>query len=125
MKTLVLLFAFLFGTAFAIAESEEDKDPEDHSDEMGRTYYEDGESVKEVFTYKEVQSFNPNKPEEGIQIEEVKDGAYFKYYENGQLKKMGTYNDGEKHGEFTYYDEEGNKVRTAHFEEGEEIEEVE
>lgn len=35
------------------------------------------------------------------------DGEYRKYYNNGNIKKIGNYYDGSKHGEFMYYNENG------------------
>jgi hypothetical protein len=93
--------------------------PDVHPEDMGRTYHDEEQTmVKEVYSFKEVQRFNPRRPEEGIQIDEVKDGAYFRYYKNGQLEVMGTFHDGKKHGAFRYFDEDGKEVKTVRFSEG-------
>lgn len=128
MRYLSLILVFCLALPLFAEEGQEkdkDKDPDDHPEEMGRTYYDDGETVKEVYSYKEVQRFNPDEPQEGVQIEEVKNGIYFHYHENGELKIMGNYHDGEKEGEFTHFNEEGEEIKVIIYEEGEKVEEIE
>lgn len=84
------------------------------SGQAGRSYYDEEEKiVKEVYSVREVQKFNPRDKNPDVKVVFVKHGAYFKYYESGQLKKSGNYNNDKKDGEWTYYDEEGNIIRTV------------
>lgn len=125
MKTFIWFISTLFLTGLVLAEEPEQPElnPSNLPADMGRTFFDDEEQiVKEVYSYKEVQRFNPERPEEGITFEEVKDGQYFRYYENGRLEVMGTYSDGEKNGKFRYFDEEGNELESIIYNNGQKVE---
>ena len=48
-------------------------------------------------------------------------GVAVEYHDNGQLSFKGNYKDGELHGLFEYFDEEGNLTETVTYENGVEV----
>lgn len=112
MKKLIL-FSFIFSmmATFSFAQ---------HGSDDGKTYYDDAHTkLKEVYSYKEVNTFNPNDPEMKMETVTKKHGPYFYYYESGKLKISGNYKDDKKHGEWKYYDEEGNITKVETYKNGE------
>jgi antitoxin component YwqK of YwqJK toxin-antitoxin module len=110
MKNLFLVGALiLFFTNIQAQHIEGDK---------GKTYYDSAKTkVKEIYTYSE--SFDPmTMKSNGTK----KDGAYFKYFENGKLEITGYYKKDKKSGLWKYYDIQGNIVRTENYLNGELVE---
>lgn len=54
---------------------------------------------------------NGNKKNEFILIGIFPEGVFQSWYENGQLKEIGEYKDGDKIGVWKYYDENGNLIK--------------
>jgi antitoxin component YwqK of YwqJK toxin-antitoxin module len=77
--------------------------------DSGKSYYDaDKTKPKEVFSFKEKTSFDPNNPSAPKTVTKLKHGPYFFYYENGKLKISGSYKDDKKQGEWKNYDANGN-----------------
>jgi antitoxin component YwqK of YwqJK toxin-antitoxin module len=73
----------------------------------GRTYYDaDKTQLKEAYM---MQSVNGSV---------VKQGSYFMYYQNGKLQVSGNYKNGQKNGDWKYYDESGKLIRTEKYSDG-------
>lgn len=110
MKSPMYLFVLMFAIpAFTQAQ---------HIDsETGKTYYDKAKTkLKEVYSYQEVTIYNPMEPEGTKQINK-KHGPYFMYYRSGQVKIAGEYNKGEKHGNWIYYDKNGNMTKVEKYKE--------
>jgi len=113
MKKLHLLL-FLITTCLATSAF-----AQDIAGDNGKTYYDAAKTKpKEVFSYTEVYTINPNDPKHPA-VGHQKEGPYFLYYETGKLKISGQYKMDKKEGDWKYYDEKGKLTKTEKYAAGE------
>ena len=86
----------------------------------GKTYYDTGRTkMKEVYSYKEVNTFNINGDHTVANVSQKKHGPYFYYYESGKLKISGSFKNDKKDGIWKYYDENGKLIKSETYVDGE------
>jgi uncharacterized protein len=86
----------------------------------GKTYYDTGRTkMKEVYSYKEVNTFNINGDHTVANVTQKKHGPYFYYYESGKLKISGSFKNDKKDGLWKYYDENGKLIKSETYLDGE------
>ena len=113
MKKLSLLL-FLFTACLSLSAS-----AQEISGDNGKTYYDAAKTKpKEVYSYREVYTINPNDPKHPA-VSHQKEGPYFFYYETGKLKISGQYKMDKKEGDWKYYDEQGKLTKTEKYSNGE------
>lgn len=111
-KLLILVVTFLMLSAYGFSQH--------ITDSSGKTYYDAGKTkLKEVYSYKEVNTIGHDGSHNIIKTEKRKHGPYFYYYESGKIKISGNYKDDRKQGEWKYYDEKGALLKTEQYENGE------
>ncbi len=108
-KTLLytaLGISILFGAEKSFAQSAD----------FGKTYY-DAEKTrpKEVYSFKETTSIDPNNAAAPKTSVKKKHGPYFYYYETGKLKISGQYMNDQKSGDWKYYDDKGGMAKLEHY----------
>lgn len=120
MRPLIIaLFCFLT-TSFLGLDSAH---AQHHKDGAGKSYYDEEKTkLKEVYSYKEVMSFDPNNIDGGMQKKVKKHGAYFYYFENGKPKISGNYKNDQKDGTWKYYDIKGTLIKEEVYKDGKLIE---
>ncbi|MFC2114222.1 hypothetical protein ACFLRI_02620 [Bacteroidota bacterium] len=90
------------------------------TDETSKSYYDEAKTqLKEVYSFIEVTTFSEKGNQQVVGSKMVKHGPYFYYYENGKLKIQGFYKRDKKHQTWTYYDENGNKIKEEEYMDGE------
>jgi antitoxin component YwqK of YwqJK toxin-antitoxin module len=86
----------------------------------GKTYYDSARTKpKEVFSYKEVNTFSIEGDHSIAKVSYKKHGPYFYYYENGKIKIHGNYKNDKKDGDWKFYDEQGKLIKTEKYLNGE------
>jgi len=86
----------------------------------GKTYYDTGRTkLKEVYSYKEINTFNINGDHTVANVTQKKHGPYFYYYEGGKLKISGNFKNDKKDGLWKYYDENGKLIKSETYVDGE------
>ncbi len=94
-------------------------------DVAGKTYYYydsiTHKKVKEIFHHTQAMKIMPDKKHYGSYIDTIlyiKNGPYASYYEDGNLKNTGYYNNDKKDSIWKYYDLKGNLTKTELYRQG-------
>lgn len=105
-----LLFIFIFCSCFTFAQ--------DIKDGMGRTYYENNTSIKEIYHYILNYKFLRDPITQEIIKDTtvlVKNGPYLLYHKNGKLAASGHYTLDKKSGEWKTYNQNGELIKTENY----------